>query len=74
MDALTIDSLMNEALLAELGQGLDGIAERIAAVHDRWAVAGADPATLRFLGDLLSELGWWRGRIDVAVEPVSGSC
>ena len=73
MDALTIHSLMNEALLAELGDGLDSIADRIAAVHDRGAASGADPATLSFLGDLLTDLGWWRGRIDAAVDPLSGT-
>lgn len=72
MDALTIDSLMNEALLAELGDGLDAIADRIAVVHDRWAAAGADQGTLGFLAELLESLGWWRGRIDAAVEPLSG--
>lgn len=72
MDALTVDSLMNEALLAELGDGLDAIADRIAVVHDWWSAAGADPATVGFLADLLESLGWWRGRIDAAVDPLSG--
>lgn len=72
MDALTIDSLMNDALLAELGEGVDAMADRIAAVHDRWAAAGADADTLGFLADLLENLGWWRGRIDAAVDPLSG--
>jgi hypothetical protein len=72
MDASTVDSLMNEALLADLGDGLDAIADRIATVHDQWAAAGAGVGTLGFLADLLENLGWWRGRIDAAVDPLSG--
>ncbi len=72
MDALTVDSLMNEALLVELGVGLDAIADRIATVHDQWAGTGAGGDTLGFLADLLEILGWWRGRIDAAVSPLSG--
>lgn len=72
MEALTVDSLLNEALLAELGVGLDGIAARIVVLHDGWAAVGADPATLAFLAGLVSDLGWWRGRIDASVGPLSG--
>lgn len=72
MDALTLDSLMNDALLAELGEGLDAIAHQIATVHDRWAAAGAGADTLGFLADLLENLGWWRGRVDAALDPLSG--
>jgi hypothetical protein len=72
MDALAVDSLMNEALLAELGEGLDGVADRLATAHDAWARCGADPATTDYLAELLGELGWWRGRIDAALGPPSG--
>ena len=47
MDTLTLDSMMNEALLAEIGDGLDSVAGRLAAAARRVGRLGADPATTR---------------------------
>ena len=73
MDTLVLDHMLNEALLAEIGDGLDSVAGRLAELHDGWRRMGADPSAVEFLGAILKELGWWRGRIDAAVGIPSGT-
>ena len=73
MDTLVLDHMLNEALLAEIGEALDSIAGRLAGLHEGWRRAGADAASLGALGSMLEELGWWRGRIDAALETPSGT-
>ena len=71
MDVFTLNNLMNDLLLAELGVGLDGLAAQLARAEQGWASMGADPSTTAFLRGIVDELGWWRGRIDAALDPLS---
>ena len=73
MDTLALNHMLNEALLADIGDGMDSIAGRLADAFDGWQRVGADPATIEFLGTIIGELGWWRGRIDAALEVPSGT-
>ena len=73
MDTLALNHMLNEALLAEIGDGLDSVAGRLAELHDGWSRLGADPSTLGCIGAILEDLGWWRGRIDAAVGIPSGA-
>lgn len=69
MDTVSLNNMLNEALLAELGDGLDSVADRLTCLYDGWRRMGADPAAVEFLGSVLGDLGWWRGRIDAALVP-----
>ena len=71
MDTLALNHMLNEALLSEIGDGLDSIADQVATVHDR--LRTADQSAADSLGAILEELGWWRGRIDAAIEIPSGT-
>ena len=71
MDTLVMNHMLNEALLCEIGDGLDSIADRLATVHD--GLRRADRSAAGSLGAILEELGWWRGRIDAAIETPSGT-
>lgn len=71
MDVVTLNSLMNELLLAELGEGLDSLADRLTGLHDGWRRMGVDAVAVGFVGGMIEELGWWRGRIDAALAPPS---
>lgn len=73
MDTLTLNNMLNEALLADIGGGMDSIAGRLADLFDDWRQMGVDPAAVEFLGTIIGELGWWRGRIDAALEVPSGT-
>jgi hypothetical protein len=73
MDTLVLNHMLNEALLAEIGAGLDSIAGRLGDLHDGWRRMGADPSAVASVGTMLEELGWWRGRIDAALEVPSGT-
>jgi hypothetical protein len=73
MDTLLLDHMLNEALLAEVGDGLDTIAGRLVGLDDEWRRMGADPSAVASLGAILEQLGWWRGRIDAALEIPSGT-
>jgi len=70
-DVVTLNSLMNDLLLAELGEGLDSLADRLTGLYEGWRKMGADQASVAFVGAMLEELGWWRGRIDAALAPPS---
>ena len=75
MDTVTLDRLLNQSLLVELGEGLDSIAGRLAGLYDGWRRDGADESSLAFIGQILGELGWWSGRAEAAAsalaEPLS---
>lgn len=64
MDAVALNNLLYEALLANLADGLDSVADRLIPVHDKWMHTGADPTAVEALGTVLVDLGWWRGQID----------
>jgi len=69
MDAVSIELLLCESLLAELTVGLDSIYERLSGLFESWRSTGADEAALAFLGQILCELGWWSGRAEAAASP-----
>lgn len=71
MDTLVLSHMLNEALLSEIGEGLDSIADRLATVHD--GLRRDDRSAAGALETILEELGWWRGRIDAAIEIPSGT-
>ncbi len=73
MDTLTLNHMLNEALLGDLGGGMDSIAGRLTDLFDGWRRSGADPGAIEFLGTIIGELGWWRGRIDAALVEPSGT-
>jgi hypothetical protein len=73
MDAVSIDLLLCESLLAELTIGLDSIYERLSRLFDAWRNAGADESALAFLGQILCELGWWSGRAEAAADPIAAA-
>lgn len=73
MDTVVLNNMLNEALIADLGDGLDTVADRLTYLYDGWRRIGADPAEVEFLGSVLADLGWWRGRIDAALDAPSGS-
>lgn len=68
MDEVVLNNLLDEMLLAELGDGFDSVADRLIQVHDRLARIGTDPTAVGVLRTVLIDLGWWRGRIDEALE------
>ena len=72
MDTVTLNNMLNEALLADLGAGLDSVADRLTFLYEGWRRTNADPAAVEFLEGVLGDLGWWRGRIDAALDVPSG--
>src|SRR5690606_37508442 len=54
---VTLDSLMNEVLLAEVGEGLDSLAGRLEGLHDGWLRMGVDPVSVAYLGAMIEEMG-----------------
>lgn len=67
MDATAVDRLVTDALLLDAAAGLDSIAARLVDLYDGGG-RGRDAASLtEDLGAVLSELGWWSGRLLGAV-------
>jgi hypothetical protein len=73
MDTLTLNHMLNEALLSEIGDGLDSVADRLAALHDGLRRVGGHQSGVESLAAIIGELGWWRGRIDAALDVPSGT-
>ena len=73
MDTLTLNHMLNEALLSEIGDGLDSVADRLIGLHDGLRRVGTPQATVDPLAAIIGELGWWRGRIDAALDVPSGT-
>ena len=73
MDAVSIDLLLCEALLADLTVGLDSIYERLSGLFDSWRASGADEPALAFLGQILCELACWCARAEAAADPVAAA-
>ena len=73
MDTLTLNHMLNEALLSEIGDGLDSVADRLAVLHDGLRGVGGHQSGVEPLAAIIGELGWWRGRIDAALDVPSGT-
>ncbi len=61
MDAATLDRLLTDSLLIDASVGIDRAAAQLGAMHRSWAHAGADKASLEWLGGLIGDLNWWSG-------------
>lgn len=63
MDAATLDRMVTDLLLLDASDGLDATAHELEALHDSWARSGAAPASVEWLGRLITNLYWWSGRL-----------
>lgn len=67
MDRCDYQWLLTDALLLDIAEGIDSIANRLVALYDRWAVDRGANEEVQLLGTVLSDLGWWPGRFEGAV-------
>lgn len=67
MDAVTIDRMITDALLLDAIEGLDTIAFRLADLYDSLGRLPAETGVAESVGEILSDLGWWSGRLQGAV-------
>ena len=42
MDTVVLNNMLNEALIADLGDGLDTVADRLTYLYDGWRRIGAE--------------------------------
>jgi hypothetical protein len=63
MDAPTLDRMLSDLLLVDVSDGLDDTARQLGSLHESWSQAGADRASLDWLGELVANLYWWSGRL-----------
>ena len=63
MERSALDALLTDSLLLDAVEGLDSIANRLAHVYDEWRCSGVDSVAVDFLGVILTDLGWWKGRL-----------
>lgn len=68
MDERELDQILNTALLADASDALDRVADDLIALHDAWRQTSADTSSLRWLGGLIVNLGWWSGRMREAAQ------
>lgn len=67
MDATAVERLVTDALLLDAVEGLDSIAARLVGLYDGGGRGRDSACFTEELGVVLSELGWWSGRLLGAV-------
>lgn len=67
MDEPTMQLLLTDALLIDAAEGLDAIAAQLVEVYDRWSAMSATPEDAAVLAAVLTDLGWWSGRLQGAI-------
>ncbi|MGH9153697.1 MAG: hypothetical protein ACRD03_15150 [Acidimicrobiales bacterium] len=63
MDATTLDRMVTDLLLVETSEGLDRVASELMRLHGSWERAGVAGDSIDWLAGLVTELGWWSGRL-----------
>lgn len=61
-----VDLLLAESLLLGAGHALRDIAEQLLDLRAGWVEHRAAPDAVAWLDELISEAGWWCGRIEAA--------
>lgn len=64
---MDLDALLTESLLVGASEALDRIADELVALHDVWLKANADPESMIWLRGLISDAGWWSGRLSAGL-------
>lgn len=62
-----VDRLINDALLLDAVEGLEGVASCLMLVYDELCGQPGPLASTAIVLQLLEELGWWSGRLEAAV-------
>ncbi len=63
---MDLDDLLTESLLAGASEAFDRIADELIALHDVWLAVEADTEAIHWLRGLISDAGWWSGRLAAA--------
>lgn len=69
MVELTFQLLLTDALLLDAIEGLESIASRLIELHDNRVATSPDSVEVASLARVLTDLGWWSGRLAGAVSP-----
>lgn len=69
MGGLTSRSLLTDALLLDALDGIESIASRLIELFDRWGAVGGHSEDAAVVATVLTDLGWWSGRLHGAISP-----
>jgi hypothetical protein len=67
MNGPELQLLLTDALLLDAVEGVDAIACRLVDLYDRWNAGVRDDDDVSLLAQVLTDLGWWSGRLQGAI-------
>lgn len=60
---MELDALLASSLMLGASEALDRIGLELAELHDAWLDDGVDSPAVPWLEAVITELGWWSGRL-----------